>query len=487
MTTVTSSASPRNYANDAIGRRTAVEKTGTVFAQADTISYGYNDRSEVTSGVAVNDANCDYGYSYDPIGNRLQSSIGQQTCSYTSNLLNQYAAVSCLPSAPTYDDDGNVTSMPSTTNTWTLAWDAENRLVSAESATQRLELAYDYMSRRVQKKTYSGTPGNWTPDETIVFLYDGWNLVSELTSDNQEQTTTTKIYTWGLDLSQSLQGVGGIGGLLCVNKEETEGRQSYYASYDANGNVSEYLDASAVIAAHYEYDPFGSLTATTGSKVADFAHRFSTKRFDAPTGLCYYGYRYYNAEMGRWVNRDPIGERGGASLAAFCRNMPVSAVDSLGQAYWWIIPVVVVVGGAACAADCADFLRDTRDAAVADAEAEIQALHTQTTYDSSYHGPTLYGTPADALKHCIGTCRAVQAARLSCFGLAFSLIQGLDSGSSEDGLQDRQNNSVGRAITGDCVAGCLQRLATGGLTCLTVTGDPMPSGATRTPCSPPPY
>jgi len=45
----------------------------------------------------------------------------------------------------------------------------------------------------------------------------------------------------------------------------------------------------------------------------------------------YYGYRYYNPEMGRWVNRDPIGERGGVNLYGFVFNSPVNFIDDLGQ------------------------------------------------------------------------------------------------------------------------------------------------------------
>jgi len=44
----------------------------------------------------------------------------------------------------------------------------------------------------------------------------------------------------------------------------------------------------------------------------------------------YYGLRYYNPEMGRWLNRDPIGERGGLNLYGFCGSNPVNFVDSLG-------------------------------------------------------------------------------------------------------------------------------------------------------------
>lgn len=60
------------------------------------------------------------------------------------------------------------------------------------------------------------------------------------------------------------------------------------------------------------------------------AYRFSTKYADEETGLVYYGYRYYSATLGRWVNRDPAGEDGGANLHAFVQNQPVGATDTLG-------------------------------------------------------------------------------------------------------------------------------------------------------------
>ena len=59
--------------------------------------------------------------------------------------------------------------------------------------------------------------------------------------------------------------------------------------------------------------------------------RFSTKYQDDETDLIYYGYRYYNARTGRWVSRDPIGERGGISLYGFVRNGPISYADIDGR------------------------------------------------------------------------------------------------------------------------------------------------------------
>ena len=120
-----------------------------------------------------------------------------------------------------------------------------------------------------------------------------------------------KTYTWGLDLSGNLQGAGGVGGLLAVSDLGSQTSGLWYPTYDANGNVSEYIDNNGNTVAHYEYSPFGRLTAATGDKAADFNHRFSTKYQNNQTGLYYYGYRYYSAELGRWLSRDPIGEIGG--------------------------------------------------------------------------------------------------------------------------------------------------------------------------------
>jgi RHS repeat-associated protein len=57
---------------------------------------------------------------------------------------------------------------------------------------------------------------------------------------------------------------------------------------------------------------------------------FSTKFYDWETGLYYYGYRYYNPSTGRWLSRDPIGERGGKNLYAFVLNRPTYYIDRFG-------------------------------------------------------------------------------------------------------------------------------------------------------------
>jgi len=105
-----------------------------------------------------------------------------------------------------------------------------------------------------------------------------------------------------------------------------------FAAFDGNGNVAALAKATdGTNSAVYEYSPFGELLRVTGPMSRANSLRFSTKYEDDETDLLYYGYRYYNAAMGRWVSRDPIAERGGLNIYAFVVNCPCVRVDKLGR------------------------------------------------------------------------------------------------------------------------------------------------------------
>ncbi len=84
------------------------------------------------------------------------------------------------------------------------------------------------------------------------------------------------------------------------------------------------------IDAAYEYDAFGRTLRETGSYAASNSFRFSTKYSDSESGLIYYGLRYYAPRQGRFINRDPLEERGGLNLYGFVRNNPANRWDYLG-------------------------------------------------------------------------------------------------------------------------------------------------------------
>jgi RHS repeat-associated protein len=82
--------------------------------------------------------------------------------------------------------------------------------------------------------------------------------------------------------------------------------------------------------AHYEYGPFGEPIRVSGPAAALNPFRFSTKRADPTTDLVLYEYRGYSPALGRWVNRDHLGEQGGQNLYCGLLNDPNNYVDVLG-------------------------------------------------------------------------------------------------------------------------------------------------------------
>ena len=102
----------------------------------------------------------------------------------------------------------------------------------------------------------------------------------------------------------------------------------HFAAFDGNGNVAGLVKATdGTTSAVYEYGPFGELLRATGPMSKANPLRFSTKYQDDETDLLYYGYRYYNASVGRWIGRDPLGEGAGANLYEYTHNNALSNTD----------------------------------------------------------------------------------------------------------------------------------------------------------------
>ena len=126
--------------------------------------------------------------------------------------------------------------------------------------------------------------------------------------------------------------------------DHTGTTKRHYVAYDGNGNVGALVDSTdGTWSARYEYGPFGEPIRVSGTMGEENPFRFSTKYEDPESDLLYYGYRFYNADLGRWINRDPIGEEGGDNLYGAFYNDPVIEVDPLGLStckesdYQWIV------------------------------------------------------------------------------------------------------------------------------------------------------
>lgn len=238
------------------------------------------------------------------------------------------AFVPKTPEAFAHDDAGNLVE----DGRWIYTWDAENRLTGMTartdlpaSAKRKLGFVYDFGGRRIQKQVHdwNESTGSYVLVKTTKFCWNGPLLIAELNATNQ----LTRSYSWGHDLDGTLQGAGGVGGLLSI----TEAASGYFPCYDGNGNLLALLNHnSGGVDAAYEYGPFGEAVRSSGIYADENPFRFSTKFADQETGLLYYGYRYYQPQTGRWMSRDPLGEEGGVNLYSFVSNSPIDYIDPTG-------------------------------------------------------------------------------------------------------------------------------------------------------------
>jgi RHS repeat-associated protein len=323
---------------NAIGQRQTVSTSGTAMASPATTRWSYDALGQLVAEDFANNQAAnprDRGYAYDLIGNRENSIQGNTNplaagnLSYDANPLNQYTSIGAFQ--PVHDDDGNLTSgrlhssalstLTGTPYTGTLHWNAENRLTKIEDGSiLKATYQYDFMGRRVRKQV--GSVVTW-------YVYDGFNELGRFTQSGTGAPAIQRTFTWGLDISNSPQGAGGVGGLLAVKVHGTTSA-TYFPTYDANGNISEYLASNGSVAAHFEYDGFGNTVVNTDANGL-FDYRFSTKPLEDVSGLYYYLYRDYDPVTGRWLTRDPIDERGGINLYAIVGNNTVNTHDYLGR------------------------------------------------------------------------------------------------------------------------------------------------------------
>lgn len=111
--------------------------------------------------------------------------------------------------------------------------------------------------------------------------------------------------------------------------------QTRYCLHDPLGSVALELTATAQVISYEEYYPYGgtAFTLARSQLEADAKeYRFCGKECDAPTGLYYYGARYYTTWQCRWMSPDPAGTVDGPNLYAYVRGNPINYNDPTGMA-----------------------------------------------------------------------------------------------------------------------------------------------------------
>jgi RHS repeat-associated protein len=262
------------------------------------------------------------------------------TTSYGANSVNAYHSISGS-AAPVHDDNGNMTSGPVNGSAASgMVFGKENNNLLQAVSGHTSDYVYDAMGRLVQLTRHDVGAGQTA---TEILTWAGWTLMTrEIFTGNA--VTETFRYTWGTDLSGTLEGAGGVGGMLAVERN-VAGSNTWdirYTHADANGNIIALTDNSGNVSARYRYDAFGKVLSATDVDASGWVnhniHGFSSKPSFGNQGLLYYGYRWYSPSLGRWINRDPIEESGGMNLYGFVSNDGVGHWDVLGLDWHHRIP-----------------------------------------------------------------------------------------------------------------------------------------------------
>ena len=335
-----------DYTSDALGRRTEIARSGSRMTESRSDAYGYNDRSELTNAVKNATLN-EYAYQYDDIGNRLASLDLGDSRIYAANNLNQYTSISNTTSStdefqPQYDLDGNQTLVQTSTGIWSVIYNGENRPVSWTCGATNVAMQFDRMGRRIEYLETESTEESVVSDgiTNIVvtvttnahhrFVYDGYLCIQRL--DAAVNNAIDLAFGW--DPSEPVA-------TRPLWMQRSAGSYSFFYFHDGNKNVSDLVSYQSArgVPAHYEYAPFGAVTAattntafTTFNVAATNPFRFSSEYADNALGLVYYNYRHYEPVTGRWLCRDPMEVVDGLiNRYSYVGNTFSMYLDRLGQ------------------------------------------------------------------------------------------------------------------------------------------------------------
>ncbi len=253
----------------------ANQRTQQLFNAGSTVNYTY-DRIGQLKVADSGTASEDRGYAYDKAWNLSYRTNNTTLNTFTVDGKNQLTT-STPSGANNYDYNGNLIS--SGGGALWFYYDAENQLTQVTSnnvagfITQwQTFLAYDGRQRlrlRIERAPAAlaggpAAPGGgvvplsagWVTNSVTEYIYDGMRVIQE----RNQYNTPTVSYTRGTDLSGSMEGSGGIGGLLGRSHGYSAGNWSKHNFYhaDRNGNVTYLVNSSQTRSASYRYDPYGN-------------------------------------------------------------------------------------------------------------------------------------------------------------------------------------------------------------------------------------
>ncbi len=274
-----------------------------------TIDYDYNALSQ----LIFEKGEVEHKYSYDSIGNRLQRDGSAYKVDGVNQLVEAEGAIY------TFDLNGNLATKTLGTRTWTYRSNHLNQIVSIFDPDQNVtKFTYDPSGKRLTKRIES----NGKKSKVLRFFYLGDTEIGSV----DEKGVIIELKIPGNPNNPEYPSIA-----IEIKKE------IYVPLYDLQGNITCLLDPQRrKVVETYRYFAFGEevIINQRGRVISDSSAgnpwRYRGKRVDKEVGLMYFGYRYYDPEVGRWISPDPAGAIDGPNLYAYARNNPMKYVDFFG-------------------------------------------------------------------------------------------------------------------------------------------------------------
>lgn len=120
----------------------------------------------------------------------------------------------------------------------------------------------------------------------------------------------------------------------------------YYYVLNAQGDVVRIVDGSRSVVASYTYDPWGKIISSSGTLADINPLRYRGYYYDTETGFFYLQSRYYDPEIGRFINADSYASTDATGILstnmfAYCENDPVNRSDPSGELFGTISGLIV--------------------------------------------------------------------------------------------------------------------------------------------------
>ncbi|WP_442808830.1 RHS repeat-associated core domain-containing protein [Trinickia soli] len=256
------------------------------------------------------------GFVYDGHGNRTEQTTQTATdvlVAKPSGMLDRLLSRQEVPEVHTTASALEVTRY---------RYDGAHQLVGIEHADgSRTEYRYDAVGRRIAKLH---APAGQQQRMTL-FAWDGDWMLQEVHAGAMACEDTAVTYIAHPDHQGPLSQVSG-------------GKRYHYLN-DHLGTPQELVDDARNVVWATDVDGYG-LTRHELVAEVDNPIRFAGQYFDRESGLSYNRFRYYDPQVGRYINQDPIGFAGGDNSYEYALNMPTQAYDPVGL----FVPLVVFAG-----------------------------------------------------------------------------------------------------------------------------------------------